>query len=71
MQRHAASSAEDKVSMQSLETDDSDENMIRLTGLLRRLCEYSPQLRLVLVQDYTDKVLRKKHSNVGGKLERH
>ena len=32
MQRFAASSAEDKVSKQSLETDGSDENMIRLTG---------------------------------------
>ena len=33
--------------------------MIRLTGLLRRLCEYAAQLPLVLVQDYTDEVLRK------------
>ena len=59
MQRHAASSAEDKVSIQSPETDGSEENMIRLTGLLRRLCEYSAQLPLVLVQDYTDEVLWK------------
>ena len=59
MQRYAASSAEDKVSMQSPETDGSDENMIRLTGLLWHLCEYSAQLPLVLVQDYTDEVLRK------------
>ena len=34
--------------------------MIRLTGLLRRLSEYSPQLPLVLVQDYTDEVLLKR-----------
>ena len=33
--------------MQSLETDDSDDNMIRLTGLLRRLCEYSLLLPLL------------------------
>ena len=33
--------------------------MIRLTGLLRPPCEYSPQLPLVLVQDYTDDMLRK------------
>ena len=32
MQRYAASSAEDKVSIQSLETHGSDENMIRLDG---------------------------------------
>ena len=32
MQRYAASLAEDKVSIQSLETDGSDENMIRLDG---------------------------------------
>ena len=32
MQTFAASSAEDKVSIQSLETDGSDENMIRLDG---------------------------------------
>ena len=59
MQRYAASLAEDKVSRQPLETDGSDENMIRLTGLLRLLCEYSAQLPLVLVQDYTDEVLWK------------
>ena len=59
MQRYAGSFADDKVNIQSLETDGSDENMIRLTGLLRRLCEYSAQLKLVLVQDYTDEVLWK------------
>ena len=59
MQRYAASLAEDKVSIQSLETGGSDENMIRLTVLLRRLSEYSAQLPLVLVEDYTDEVLRK------------
>ena len=59
VQRYAASFAEDEASIQSLESDGSDENMIRLTGLLRRLSEYSPQLPLVLVQDYTDVVLRK------------
>ena len=42
------------MSIQSLETDGSDENMIRLTRLLRRLCEYAAQLSLVLLQDYTD-----------------
>ena len=68
MQRYAASLAEDKVSIQSLENDGSDGNMIRLTGLLRRLCENAAQLPL-LVQDYTDEVLRKKHSNVGGRVE--
>ena len=59
MQGYAASSAKDNVSIQCLKTDGSDENMIRLTGLLRRLCECSAQLPLVLVQDYTDEVLRK------------
>ena len=59
MQRYAASLPEDKVSIQSLETDGSDENMICLTGLLRCLCEYAAQLPLVLVQDYTDEVQRK------------
>ena len=59
LQRYAASLAEDKVSIQSLETDGSDVNMIRLTGLLRRLREYAAQLPLVLVQDCTDEVLRK------------
>ena len=39
---HKRTQAEDKVSIHSLETDRSDENMIRLTGLLRRLCEYIP-----------------------------
>ena len=38
MQRCAASSAEDKVSIPSLETDGSDEKIIRLTGLLRVFC---------------------------------
>ena len=47
------------MSIQSLETDGSDENTIRLTGLLRRLCEYAAQFPLVLVQDCTDEVLRK------------
>ena len=51
--------AEDKVGKQSLETDGGDENMIRLMGLLRRLCVYDAQMALVLVQDYTDEVLRK------------
>ena len=46
------------MSIQSFETDGSDEEMIRLTGLLRRLCAYSPQLPLVLVQNNTDEVLR-------------
>ena len=59
MQKYAASFAEDKVSIHSLETDGSDENMIRLTGLLRRLCECAAQLPLVLVQDCTEEVLRK------------
>ena len=35
------------MSRQSLAADSSDENMIRLTGLLRCLCEYSTQLPLV------------------------
>ena len=47
------------MTIQSLETDGSDVNMIRLTGLLRCLCEYVAQLPLVLVQDYMDEVLRK------------
>ena len=59
MQRYAASQGEDKGSIQPLETDDSDENMIRLTGLFRRLCAYFAQLPLVLLQDYTYEVLRK------------
>ena len=69
MKKYAASLAEDKVSMQSLETDGSDENMIRLTGLLRRLCEYSAQLPLVLVQDYTDEVSRKSTAMLEAKLK--
>ena len=67
-QRYAASSAEDKVSIKSFETYDNDKNIIRLTGLLRRLCEFAAQLPL-LVEDYTDEVLRKKHSKVGGRVE--
>ena len=69
MQRYAASSAEDKVSKQSLETDGGDENMVRLMGLLRHLCVYDAQMPLVLVQDYTDEVLRKSTAMLVAGLE--